>query len=66
MASGVGHGDDFWWFLGPLEPGYDPIFYSRRPMNDYLSLGHYTMYVPMTSLIQCMGDMTLMPKICEK
>ena len=20
----------FWWFLGPLEPGYDPICYSRR------------------------------------
>ena len=22
-------------FLGPLEPGYDPICYSRRHMNDY-------------------------------
>ena len=24
------------------------------------------MYVPMRNLIQCMGDMALMPKICEK
>ena len=31
-----------------------------------LSLGHSIMYVPMGNLIQCMGDMALMPKICEK
>ena len=31
-----------------------------------LSLGHSIMYVPMRNLIQCMGDMALMPKICEK
>ena len=123
--------DNFWWFLvilGPLEPRYDTISYSRCPMNDYfifgtfhnvctnekfdsmygwygsnaqnmwkiaflfvifddfwdlwcpdmtpyltpdalwmiiLSLGHSTMYVPMRNLIQCMGGMALMPKICE-
>jgi len=31
-----------------------------------LSLGHSIMYVPMRNVIQCMGDMALMPKICEK
>ena len=31
-----------------------------------LSLGHSTMYVPMRHLIQCMGSMALMPKICKK
>ena len=30
------------------------------------SLGHSTMSVPMRHLIQCMGDMALMPKICGK
>ena len=30
-----------------------------------LTLGHSTMYVTMRNLIQCMGDMALMPKICE-
>ena len=31
----------FWWFLGSLEPGYDPIFYSRCPMNDYFIFGTF-------------------------
>ena len=113
-------------FLGPLEPRWDPISFSRHPMNDYfifgtlnhvctkekfdsmygwygsnghymwnilvifddfldlwrpdgtpypspdalwmiiLSLGHSIMCLPMRNLIQCMGDMALMPKICEK
>ena len=26
---------DFWWFFGPLEPRWDPISFTRRPMNDY-------------------------------
>ena len=30
-----------------------------------LSLGQSIMYVSMVNLIQCMGDMALMPKICE-
>ena len=29
----------FWWFLGPLEPGYDPIYYPRCHMNDYFIFG---------------------------
>ena len=31
-----------------------------------LSLGHSIMYVTMRNLNRCMGDMALMPKICEK
>ena len=31
-----------------------------------LSLGHSILYVTMRNLIQCMGDMALMPKIYEK
>ena len=29
-----------------------------------LSLEHSIIYLPMRNLIQCMGDMALMPKIC--
>ena len=25
----------FWWFFRPLEARWDPIFFTRRPMNDY-------------------------------
>ena len=31
-----------------------------------VSLGHSIMHVQMRNLILCMGDMALMPKICEK
>ena len=31
-----------------------------------LSFGHSTMYVPIRHLIQYMGSMALMPKICKK
>ena len=30
------------------------------------AFGHSTMYVPMRNVIQFMGDMALMPQICEK
>ena len=30
---------DFWWFFGPLEPRWDPISFTRRPMNDYFIFG---------------------------
>ena len=30
------------------------------------SLGHSIEYVSMRNLIQCMGDIALMPKLCEK
>ena len=31
-----------------------------------LSLGHTIMYVQMINLIQCMGNLALMPKLCGK
>ena len=30
---------NFWRFLGPLEPRWDPISFSRRPMNDNFIFG---------------------------
>ena len=30
---------DFWWFFGPLEARWDPISFTRRPMNDYFIFG---------------------------
>ena len=30
---------DFWRFLGPLEPRWDPISFSRHPMNDNFIFG---------------------------
>ena len=55
--------DDFWDLWSPertLYPTPDALWMIT------LSLGHSIMYVPMRNLIQCMGDMALMPKICEK
>ena len=55
--------DDFWDLWSPertLYPTPDALWMFT------LSLGHSIMYVPMKNLIQCMGDMALMPKICEK
>ena len=55
--------DDFWDLWSPdrtPDPTPDALWMI------ILSLGHSIMCVPMRNLIQCMGDMALMPKICEK
>ena len=54
---------DFWGLLSPDINPYTTPGTSR--MTD-LALGHSTMYVTMRNLIQYMGDMALMQKICEK
>ena len=56
---------DFWWFFGPLESRWDPYPSPDALRMIILSLGHSILYVTMRNLIQCMGDMALMPKICE-
>ena len=45
-----------------------PHILSKHHINDYLIFGtlHSIVYVPMINLIPCMGDMALMPKLCEK
>ena len=57
---------DFWWFFGPLESRWDPYPSPDALWMIILSLGHSIMYVPMRKLIQCVGDMAPMPKLCEK
>ena len=61
---------NFWWFLIDFWDLWSP---DRTPdptpdalWKIVLSLEHSIMYVPMRNLIQCMDDMALMPKICEK
>ena len=57
---------DFLIIFQALEPRYDPISDARRHMNDYFNFGAVIVYVLMRHLIQGMGDMALMPKLCEK
>ena len=49
-----------------LEPRYDPRCDATHHMNDYFNFGAVIVYVPMRHLIQGMGDMALIPKLCEK
>ena len=56
---------DFWCFFGPLESRWDPYPSPDALWMIILSLGHSILYVTMRNLIQCMGDIALMPKIWE-
>ena len=50
--------EDMWFLIifQALEPRYDPISDARRHMNYYFNFGAVIVYVPMSHLIQGMGD----------
>ena len=62
----------FGWFFNIISRTFGaqiwPHILSKHHINDYLIFGtlHSIVYVPMINLIPCMGDMALMPKLCEK
>ena len=58
--------EDMWFliFFQALEPRYDPISDARHHI--YFNFGAVIVYVQMRHLIQGMGDMALIPKLCEK
>ena len=54
-------------FFLPLEPRYDPISYVRQPINDcFIFEKLKCVCTDEKKLIQCMGDMALMPKLFKK
>ena len=53
--------------FGHLEPKYDPISYTRHPINHYFifcALNHVSTDEKFDSI--CICDMALIPKLCEK
>ena len=58
-----------WFFLdlrGLWSPDITPHTTLGNPWIIDSALRHTNMYIPMRHFIQCMGDMALMPIICEK
>ena len=60
---------NFGWFLmifwALWSPGGTPYPSPDTLWMIILSFGHSIIYEPIRNLIQCIGDMALMPKICE-